>query len=174
MWIKEIEQNNIKKEIEELTKNIEKNNLILGEKLFFLKKKNSKINYEDFKITKAKAEQLISNYIFAKKYNIIEDIGFTKLSFLSKIKNKTEKEIQSLIIQSKNHNISEFKNIIYNKNTQKIITKSFNLDEEDNENYKLSKKIAENIANTKLNQNQVIKYILMDFINNNNEYIEFK
>jgi hypothetical protein len=169
LWVKEEEQNNIKENIVKLTKNIENNNLMIGEFLNNLSLINE-IDFKEFGLSDTKGRQLIKNYIFAKKYDIKEDIGFSKLSLLTKIK-ESDKRINDIIKFSLSSNLEELKQFIYKNDVQNFTSKNIVFDEEDLLNLELSKKICINIAGTNLNNSQIFKYILMDFIHNNSEYL---
>ena len=168
-WVKEKKESKISKEINSLTLNIESNNIILGEKLLEIST-DINLEKENFGLTKSKIEQLINNYLFYKEYELSKDIGYTKLTMLTKIKDKSK--IKENIEFAYNSNINELKNNIFNKDNGDIVTKSFVMDSEDSENYEVVKMIAEKISDSKLNNSQIMKFIMIDFIHNNSNIFD--
>lgn len=167
-WIKKAQEEKINKEIKKLTSNIEKNNILLGEKLFEFSKESNSIS-NNFGLEKSKIDQLINNFLFYKKYELKNDIGFTKLTLLTKIKDKSK--IKESIEFAYKSNVEELKNFIFNKTPGKIINKNFQLDEDDELNFQIAKLISEKISDSKLNNSQILKYVLMDFISNNSQIL---
>jgi (p)ppGpp synthase/HD superfamily hydrolase len=170
-WITSFKENNIKTNIFELTKNIEDNNMKLGQYLNDLSNVGE-LDYKELKISETKVKQLIKNHLFATKYNLTKDIGFSKLTLLTKV--KEIERIEEIIEFSYSSTLQELKNFIYNHSVQNFVSKNILLDDEDQINFEISKKICEKISGSTLNSSQIFKFILMDFINTNIETLEPK
>jgi hypothetical protein len=173
------------KNIKELIKNIEKNSFLLSKYLYestkgLMNEEKEKI-YKEY-ISKSQFDNLIKYYIFIKEYNLenivdleFETISYSKILFLEKNqKNVNNKEkMLEYIKLAKEINLQELKVLFFSGKKEKVTTKQFVFNEDDLELFEATKNIYKSIyPDLELTNQNILKALMVDFLQNNLENLE--
>lgn len=159
-WINNKKINENTNKISLLMKNIENNSIELGKQLFEAEQKGFNNIYKEY-MTKSKSQQLINNYIFCSKYNIV-NMKLTLINILSKLDNKVNNKIMiDYIEKSKNMSVLQFKNYIKTNNENKVFNKNILFDEDMVLVWEeIKKKMKNEYKDVKINNQNIMKELL--------------